>query len=138
MREHGTAAAALDALPQIAAAAGVTDYKISPKGVVIAELKAGCANKAQLLIAGQAGYPATLNDFSDAPPLLWALGNLSLLQKPMIPLLGTRNASSLDTRMAKKLATDLGDAAYVIVSSLARGVDTSAHIAALPSGTIAV
>ena len=40
--------------------------------------------------------------------------------------------------MAKKLATDLGDAAYVIVSSLARGVDTSAHIAALPSSTIAV
>jgi DNA processing protein len=40
--------------------------------------------------------------------------------------------------MAKKLAADLGDAGYVIVSGLVRGVDTSAHIAALPSGTIAV
>ena len=56
----------------------------------------------------------------------------------MITLVGTRNASSLDTRMAKKLADDLGDGGYVIVSGLARGVDTSAHIAALPSGTIAV
>lgn len=56
----------------------------------------------------------------------------------MIALVGARNASSLGTRMAKKLAADLGDAGYVIVSGLARGVDTSAHIAALPSGTIAV
>ena len=70
MREHGTAAAALDALPQIAAAAGVSDYQICPEVVVIAELNAGRANKAQLLIAGQAGYPAALNDLSDAPPLL--------------------------------------------------------------------
>lgn len=138
MREHGTAAAALDALPQIAAAAGVSDYQICPEGVVIAELNAGRANKAQLLIAGQAGYPAALNDLSDAPPLLWALGDVSCLQKPMIALVGARNASSLGTRMAKKLAADLGDAGYVIVSGLARGVDTSAHIAALPSGTIAV
>ncbi|MFT5944693.1 MAG: DNA processing protein [Yoonia sp.] len=138
MREHGTAAAALDALPEIAAAAGVSDYKICPEGVVIAELNAGRANKAQLLIAGQDGYPTALSDLSDAPPLLWALGELSLLQKPMIALVGARNASSLGTRMAKKLAADLGDAGYVIVSGLARGVDTAAHIAALPTGTIAV
>ncbi|MFT5632255.1 MAG: DNA processing protein [Gammaproteobacteria bacterium] len=138
MREHGTAAAALDALPQIAAAAGVADYQICPEGVVIAELNAGHANKAQLLIAGQTGYPDALRDLSDAPPLLWALGDLSLLQKPMIALVGARNASSLGTRMAKKLAADLGDAGYVIVSGLARGVDTAAHIAALPTGTIAV
>ncbi|MFT5066035.1 MAG: DNA processing protein, partial [Reinekea sp.] len=116
MREHGTAAAALDALPEIAAAAGVSDYKICPEGVVIAELNAGRANKAQLLIAGQDGYPTALSDLSDAPPLLWALGELSLLQKPMIALVGARNASSLGTRMAKKLAADLGDAGYVIVS----------------------
>jgi DNA processing protein len=138
MREHGTAAAALDALPEIAAAAGVSDYKICPEGVVIAELNAGRANKAQLLIAGQDGYPTALSDLSDAPPLLWALGELSLLQKPMIALVGARNASSFGTRMAKKLAADLGDAGYVIVSGLARGVDTAAHIAALPTGTIAV
>lgn len=138
MREHGTAAAALDALPQIAAAASVADYQICPESVVIAELNTGHANKARLLIAGQAGYPDALRDLSDAPPLLWALGDLSLLQKPMIALVGARNASSLGTRMAKKLAADLGDAGYVIVSGLARGVDTAAHIAALPTGTIAV
>ena len=124
--------------PKLQPPLGSLIIKLVPKASLSLILKAGHANKAQLLIAGQAGYPATLNDFSDAPPLLWALGNLSLLQKPMIALVGTRNASSLDKRMAKKLAADLGDGGYVIVSGLARGVDTSAHIAALPSGTIAV
>lgn len=90
------------------------------------------------MIAGQSGYHNALRDLSDAPPLLWALGNLSLLQKLMIALVGARNASSLGARMAKKLATDLDDAGFVIVSGLARGVYTAAHIAALPTGTIAV
>ena len=138
MREHGTAVAALAALPDIAAAAGVADYKICPEGVVMAELKAGRANNAQLLIAGQPGYPHALDDLGDAPPLLWALGNLDLLSRPMIALVGARNASSLGTRMAKKLAADLGQAGFVIVSGLARGVDTAAHLASLPTGTVAV
>lgn len=138
MREHGSAAAALDALPEIAATAGVSAYQICPEGVVAAELKAGRANKCQLLIAGQAGYPSGLSDLGDAPPLLWALGDVDLLQKPLFALVGARNASSLGTRMAKKLAADLGDAGFVIVSGLARGVDTAAHFAALPTGTVAV
>jgi DNA processing protein len=138
MREHGTAVAALEALPDIAAAAGVADYKICPEGVVMAELKAGRANNAQLLIAGQPGYPHALDDLGDAPPLLRALGNLDLLSRPMIALVGARNASSLGTRMAKKLAADLGQAGFVIVSGLARGVDTAAHLASLPTGTVAV
>ena len=138
MREHGSAAAALKALPEIAAAAGVTDYKICPEGVIHSELNAGRANNARLLVAGASDYPSSLTDLSDAPPLLWAIGDVSLLQKPMIALVGARNASSLGTRMAKKLAADLGDAGFVVVSGLARGVDTAAHIAALPTGTIAV
>jgi DNA processing protein len=56
----------------------------------------------------------------------------------MIALVGARNASSLGTRMAKSLAANLGEAGYVIVSGLARGVDAAAHHAALSTGTIAV
>lgn len=138
MREHGSANAALDALPEIAAAAGVTDYSICPEGVIAAELKAGRANGARLLVKGQPAYPATLNDIDDAPPILWGLGDLDLLQRPMIALVGARNASSLGTRMAKKLATDLGEAGFVVVSGMARGIDTAAHLATLQTGTIAV
>ncbi|MGB7242809.1 MAG: DNA-processing protein DprA [Sulfitobacter sp.] len=138
LNEHGTAQNALAALPDIARAAGVEKYQICPEGVVIAELKAARAAGARLLVQGTKAYPDALNDLSDAPPFLWAIGDISLLHRPMIALVGARNASSLGTRMAKALARELGGAGYVIVSGLARGVDAAAHLAALDTGTVAV
>ncbi|MEM8656371.1 MAG: DNA-processing protein DprA [Pseudomonadota bacterium] len=136
--EHGTAQNALAALPEVARAAGVENYQICPEGVVQAELKAARAAGAQLVAQHDARYPEPLQDLDDAPPFLWVLGNLDMLQKPMIALVGARNASSLGTRMARALARDLGTAGYVVVSGLARGVDAAAHLAALGTGTIAV
>ena len=138
LAEHGSAAAALDALPAIAAAAGVPDYTVCPEGVVQAELKAGRAAGARLLLQDDPDWPRVIDDLADAPPLLWTLGRLDLLQRPMIALVGARNASSLGTRMAKAMAADLTAAGFVVVSGLARGVDAAAHLAALPGGTIAV
>lgn len=138
MQDHGTAQAALAALPEIARAAGVEKYTICPEPVVIAEMKAAKAAGAALLCAGDPDYPALLAEVIDAPPLLWAMGDRKLAQRPMIALVGARNASSLGTRMARALARELGEAGFVVVSGLARGVDTAAHIAALPTGTIAV
>ena len=138
LAEHGSAAEALEVLPEIAKAAGVTDYAICPEGVVLAELKAGKAAGAQLVQYGTSLYPTALQDIGDAPPLLWALGKTGLLQKPMIALVGARNASSLGTRMAKRLGEDLAKAGYVVVSGLARGIDAAAHHGALAGGTIAV
>ncbi|HGG64808.1 MAG TPA: DNA-protecting protein DprA, partial [Rhodobacteraceae bacterium] len=61
-----------------------------------------------------------------------------LMARPMVAMVGARNASSLGTRMARKLAEGLTDAGFVVVSGLARGIDTVAHLAALDGGTIAV
>ena len=138
LAEHGSAADALKDLPKVAKSAGVSDYAICAEGVVMAELKAGKAAGARLLVEGAADYPATLQDISDAPPLLWAIGNLSLLQRPMIALVGARNASSLGTRMAKRLAEELAAKGFTVVSGLARGIDAAAHHGALKGGTIAV
>ncbi len=138
IKEHGSAADALKALPDVAAQAGVKGYAICPKRVIAAELKAGKQAGAQLIDETRPGYPATLTDLPDAPPFLWALGQTTLLQRPMIAMVGARNASSLGTRMAKRLARDLGQAGYVVISGLARGVDAAAHLAALDHGTIAV
>jgi DNA processing protein len=138
MAEHGTAGAALAALPAIARAAGLDDYQTCPEPVARAELKAGRLAGARLVCAGDPDYPAALRDLDDAPPLLWALGDLALLERPAIALVGARNASSLGTRMARRLAEDLGRAGQVVVSGLARGIDTAAHMASLRSGTIAV
>ena len=136
--EHGTAQNALAALPEVARAAGVARYEICPEGVVHAELKSGRLAGATLIDAPTLIYPPQLRDLSDAPPFLWAIGDISLLQRPAISMVGARNASSLGTRMAKSLATELGQLGYVIVSGLARGVDAAAHLAALDTGTIAV
>ncbi len=138
LAEHGTAQNALAALPEVARAAGVSGYQICPEGVIYAELKAARAARARLLVQGEPSYPALLNDLSDAPPFLWMIGDPDVLARPMISLVGARNASSLGTRMAKALARDLGAAGYVVVSGLARGVDAAAHTAALETGTLAV
>ncbi|WP_305970964.1 MULTISPECIES: DNA-processing protein DprA [unclassified Mameliella] len=138
MNEHGSAAAALDALPDVARAAGVEKYQACPLGVAEAELAAGRRAGAWLLCRGEPGYPLDLAELPDAPPLLWGIGDKSALRRPMIALVGARSASSLGTRMARRLAEGLGEAGFVVVSGLARGIDTVAHLGALPSGTVAV
>ncbi len=138
MAEHGTAQNALAALPEVARAAGVKGYEICPPGVIDAELKAAKAANARLLCIGDRNYPAALTTLPDAPPLIWTVGDQTLLQRPVIALVGARNASSLGTRMARTLAHELGAQGLVVVSGLARGIDTVAHMATLATGTIAV
>jgi DNA processing protein len=138
MAEHGSASRALAALPEVARAAGVADYHLCPEGVVRAELKAGRAAGARLLACGEPGYPAALAALDDAPPLLWALGESALLHRPLVALVGARNASSLGLRMARSLSAALAEAGCVVVSGLARGIDAAAHGAALEGGTVAV
>ncbi|MEM1075901.1 MAG: DNA-processing protein DprA [Pseudomonadota bacterium] len=138
LTEHGTAQNALAALPEVARAAGVESYEVCPEAVIQAELNAARAAGARLVPEGTSSYPSALSELEDAPPFLWVVGDTDLLNRPMISLVGARNASSLGTRMARALARDLGAAGYVVVSGLARGVDAAAHGAALPTGTIAV
>lgn len=138
LAEHGSAHAALMALPTIARAAGVEGYSTCPDMVAQAELRAGRAFGAKLLLWGAPDYPQALMPLSDAPPVLWARGNLDLLHRPMVAMVGARNASSLGLRMARRLAEGLGQGGQVVVSGLARGIDTAAHEAALDTGTVAV
>ncbi len=136
--EHGGVEGALAALPGIAAAAGVSDYEVCPMGVVRAEMAAGRKAGAVMLVHGAPDYPAALMDLADAPPVLWVQGDVTLLHRPSVALVGARNASSLGLRMARKLAEGLGQGGQVVVSGLARGIDAEAHRAALATGTVAV
>ena len=138
MAEHGSAEAALQALPDIAAQAGMDNYHPFPLSAAEAELRAGRAAGARLICRGDPDYPAPLAEISDAPPLIWLRGDPALLSRPMVALIGARNASSLGTRMARLLADGLGAAGHVVVSGLARGIDSAAHHAALATGTAAV
>jgi DNA processing protein len=138
MDEHGNARAALEALPAIARSAGVEGYQPCPPEVVAAELHGARQAGVTWVAHGRAGYPEALAGLSDPPPLLALLGDRRFLDKPMIAIVGARNASSLGTRMARRLAEQLGEAGYVVVSGMARGIDTAAHHASLAAGTVAV
>ncbi|WP_374437147.1 DNA-processing protein DprA [Tabrizicola sp.] len=131
MAEHGSARAALEALPGIAKAAGVEEYEVCPLGVVQAELKKGQALGARLLVHGEPDYPLALAEVPDAPPVLWATGDISLLNRPAVGMVGARNASSLGVRMARRLGAGLSEAGFTVISGLARGIDAAAHEAAL-------
>ncbi|MEM9344390.1 MAG: DNA-processing protein DprA [Pseudomonadota bacterium] len=136
--EHGGPEAALDALPKVAADAGVKNYEACTLDAANEEYEAGLRAGATLICHGDPAYPDHLARLDDAPPILWALGNVDLLKQPLLSIVGARNASSLGTRMAKKLGHELGEAGFVIVSGLARGVDAAAHLGAIDTGTIAV
>ncbi|NSY39487.1 DNA-processing protein DprA [Leisingera sp. ANG59] len=138
LAEYGSAQNALDALPEVARSAGIKGYETCPAKAVDNELKTAKAAKARLLCFSDPEYPDLLKGLKDAPPLLWAIGDLKVLDRPMISIVGARNASSLGVRMARSLAHSLGEAGYIVVSGMARGIDTAAHQAALETGTIAV
>ncbi len=138
MAEHGSARAALDALPEVARAAGVRNYRPCPLAVAEDEIRRARFAGARLVAFGSPEYPADLATIPDPPPLMWALGDPALTTRPMIALVGARNASSLGIRMARKMAGELAEAGFVVVSGLARGIDAAAHLAALDTGTIAV
>lgn len=138
LAEYGSAAAALAALPQVASLAGVKSYAAAPLSIAEAEVAAGRAAGAQPLFLGRPNYPELLSRIADAPPVIWARGNPSLAARPTVAMVGARNASALGQRMARHLAGALGDLGFVIVSGLARGIDTAAHQASVDSGTLGV
>ncbi|NRB04910.1 MAG: DNA-protecting protein DprA [Rhodobacteraceae bacterium] len=138
MAEFGSAQAALEALPDVAAKAGERGYRACDPGRAARELADGKAVGARLLHQDDPEFPGCLGDLAHMPPMLWCLGQVDLMHRPALSLVGARNASSNGTRMARKMAHALGEAGQVIVSGLARGIDTAAHLGSLETGTIAV
>ncbi|WP_424973679.1 DNA-processing protein DprA [Dinoroseobacter sp. S124A] len=138
LSEHGTARAAMEALPQVTASAGLKDYQLIPRDRVEREYAAGRKKGARLAAFGGALYSPVLAEIEDAPPLLWCLGDLDFLKRPCLALVGARNASALGQRLARAFAKGVGTEGLLTVSGLARGIDTAVHDASLETGTIAV
>jgi DNA processing protein len=139
VNHFGSARAALDRLPDLARRGGASrPSRICTEADARAELAASKHLGVSLLAPGEAGYPPRLAVLDDAPPLLGVRGALDVLMRPVIAIVGSRNASGAGLKFAGKLARDLGEAGFVIASGLARGIDQSAHRASLASGTVAV
>jgi DNA processing protein len=138
LQRHGSAAAALAALPELARRGGRRNFAIFPREQAERELAAVHKLGARLVAWGETDYPAGLASLDDAPPLLTVLGRADLLGRRSIALVGARNASAAGQRFARELAYDLARAGYVVASGLARGIDAAAHGGALAQGTVAV
>ncbi|MGR3320662.1 MAG: DNA-processing protein DprA [Pseudooceanicola sp.] len=138
LTEHGSAEKALAALPGLAEAAGVNRYETCSPDAARAEMRAAGQAGATMLCIGDDDYPKALAEIEDPPPILWLRGNRAALSRPLVAVVGARNASSLGTRMARAIAGDLAADGFAVVSGLARGIDAAAHAAALESGTVAV
>lgn len=136
--EHGSVTAALETLPEIARQAGVRDYVACTEAEAVSELRAGRQANARLIRCDSPQYPTLLRMIPDAPPVIWVKGNAEATLRPMIAVIGARNASSLGLRMARGMAGALAEAGVTVIAGLARGIDTAAHQASLKQGTLAV
>ncbi len=136
--EHfGSAAAAIDAVPDLAARGG-RRLRICPAEAAVAEIDGLESLGARLIGLGEADYPSWLAHIDSAPPLIALRGSAAPLARPTVAIVGSRNASIGGVKFARQIARDLGERGYVIASGLARGIDTAAHEASIASGTVAV
>ncbi|HEY8191080.1 MAG TPA: DNA-processing protein DprA, partial [Alphaproteobacteria bacterium] len=139
IRRYGDAAEAIEALPTLAAQGGRKKPLIpAPMDVVEKEYDALTKFGAYLICAADPEYPEALNAVEDAPPVMTVIGDVNLLSRPTVGMVGARNASLNSRKFAEILARDLGRAGHVVASGLARGIDTAAHEGSLPTGAIAV
>jgi DNA processing protein len=139
VNHFGSARAALERLPDLARRGGAARHqRICSEADAHGELAASERLGVSLIAPGEAGYPPLLATLDDAPPLLGVRGAHEVLMRPMIAIVGSRNASGAGLKFASRLARDLSDAGFVIASGLARGIDQSAHRASIEGGTVAM
>ncbi len=108
---------------------------------VLRSLEGAARCGARMVVAGDAHWPAALDALGDSPPvLLWARGDLELLRRPGIAVVGARAATGYGEHVAMEFAAGLAARDVVVISGGAYGIDGMAHRAALASGgaTIAV
>jgi len=136
---YGTAAAALEALPELAKRGGAAArIKICPVEDAEHELLK-CENAgARFVGIGEPDYPPVLRNADQSPPLIAVIGSSDALTRKCVAIVGSRNASIAGMKLTQRFASQLGEQGYVVASGLARGIDTAAHRASLTTGTIAV
>lgn len=137
LARFGSAGEALRAIPMLAERGGGR-ASVAEAGAIEREIAASRALGARYLLMGDADYPALLDQMEGAPPALIVKGDGTLAGRPCVAMVGARNASAAACRFARILAQDLGQREAVVVSGLARGIDTEAHRGSIGSGTIGV
>ena len=136
---YGSADQALTAIPGLSQRGGMRrPLKLYGEGDAVEDFAKAENSGSRFIACCEPDYPELLRQSPAPPPLICIKGDISLLQRPSVAIVGARNASASGLRMARMLALSLSEAGMTIVSGLARGIDTAAHQASLPRGTAAV
>jgi DNA processing protein len=130
LARFGTAAAALEALPDLASR-GRGPYRPAAADSIEREVLGVRKAGARYLFHDQPDYPALLAELDSAPPILTCRGKLALASEPCVALVGARNASAAAVKLARDFGGALAEAGFTVVSGLARGIDGAAHEGAL-------
>ncbi len=139
VNHFGGARAALEALPSLARRGGAgAAMQVCARADAEREIAAAQKLGVTFVALGEPAYPLRLQMIEDAPPLIAIRGQAPVLALPMVAIVGSRNASGAGTKFTQRIARELGEAGFAIVSGLARGIDAAAHRASLQTGTIAV
>lgn len=138
INRFGGAAQALAALPELVRRGGGRSIRVHPEEAAAAELAAAERIGAEPIFTIEPNYPRLLAHIEAPPPLVYVMGKATLLNRRAIAIVGSRQCSAAGSELARLFATRLGEAGFVIVSGLARGIDRAAHEAALAAGTVAV
>jgi len=139
IENFGNASEAIHALPTLSKKGGrKKPLSPPPSSAVEKELNSLQKLGGNIVCAFESAYPLALGAIDDAPPVLSYLGDINTVRPPCLAMVGARNASMNGRNFANKLAKELGKEGQVIVSGLARGIDTAAHEGTIETGTIAV
>lgn len=134
----GTARAALEALPDLAARGGSRAVRLADSRSVEAEVRQVERLCARYLFLDDPDYPPLLAEAEASPIALIVQGDATRAAQRSVAIVGARNASAAACRFARELGIALAARGIVVVSGLARGIDTAAHVGATPQRTVAV
>ena len=137
LRRFGTARAAIEALPELSRRGGGRVRTAADPRVIAREMETVARLGARHVFHDDPDYPALLATLADAPAVLTVRGHFPDPAANSVAIVGARNASAAACRFARGLAHDLAAEGTVVVSGLARGIDTAAHVGAGPA-TVAV
>lgn len=134
LSKYGSATHAVKQVPLITARGGSAAPALAPEKDILDELTALTRYGAHIITITDTTYPPILRMLDYPPPVLTVYGNLCLLNQPAVAIVGTRDASANGYRFAYHIAQALSSD-FIVVSGLARGIDTAAHQGALKNGT---
>ncbi|MDD7910699.1 DNA-processing protein DprA [Pseudovibrio exalbescens] len=138
LNHFGSAENALAALPDLSRRGGRSSYKVCPADKAEAELDAVSRYGASMVALGERPYPPNLREIEAPPPLLTMAGPADTAGSKAVAIIGARNCSMAGAKLAATFAEELSRNGYLVVSGLARGIDSAAHKASLRLGTLAV